>query len=307
MKLKWKILVIITLAVVAISGGIFMFLYREIDEDKHYSLEGIDEIQATVSSAPVHIVRTEPGNEVRFHFYGKSLQEINLVSEIRNKTLIVEPRRKYFFFGTAEITHLDIYVPGEYGRKLFLKTTSGSVKLDSFSLMDFTLNTSSGDLETETIEVGKITVNTTSGRINLKKLGANELEIKGTSSLISVGECVVKEARIKTTSGKVTLENSIGNLNVQSTSGRILVTCCEFQDRNIVFKTTSGSVTLGLPRIAEFSIEAKTASGKFQSDFPISLSQNVDERTITGQIGMAKNKISVQTTSGQVKVYKNNK
>jgi len=296
----------IVIGVVTIMGILgTKLLFREINEDKYFSMEEIDEIQVTMSSTQIHIIRTETDNEVRFHYYGKALQEIKLVSEISNKTLKIE--RKSFLFGAGEFTCLDIYLPGECKQKISIKTSSGAVKMDSFNLAGFTLNTTSGGLEAEGINAGKITLYTTSGKLNIKKLYANELEIKGTSSSVNIEECIVKEARIKTTSGKVILENSNGNFDVQGTSGSVLITCKEFEDRNIVLKTTSGGVTLRLPETAEFLIEAKMTSGKFQSDFPIDMTGNTDKRNITGHIGTASNKVSIQTTSGKIKLLKNDR
>jgi lia operon protein LiaG len=310
MQLKWKIIIIMIGAAaimgILLSMGIKSW-FREIDEEKHFGLDGIDEIQVTMSSTPIHIIRTETGSAIRFHYYGKSLQEMKLASEISNKTLSVKAKRKYVFLGTLEDTCLDIFLPGEYQRNILIKTSSGAVKMDSFSLADFNLNTSSGELEAESINAAKTTLDTASGNLKIKKLGTNELEIKGTSSSINIGECTVREARIKVTSGNVILENSRGNLNIQGTSGSVSVICSEFEDRNIAVKTTSGGVTLGLPGTAQFVIEAKKTSGKFQSDFPIAVAGNADERHISGQIGTASNKVSLQTTSGEIKILKNDR
>jgi lia operon protein LiaG len=298
---------IIAIGGAAILGVIFimgMKMFKEINEEQQFSLEGIDEIQVTMSSTPIHIIRTETGNQVRFHYYGKALQEITLDSEISNKTLSVNSKRKYVLFGTGEVTLLDVYLPGKYTQNIAIKTSSGVVMMDSFIFADFTLHTSSGGLEVESLQAGKTSLSTTSGKLNIKKLRSDELEIKGTSSSINIGECMVQEAKIKVTSGNITVENSVGNFDVQSTSGRVLLTCLEFVDRNIVIETTSGSITLGLPGIAEFLIEAEMTSGKFQSDFPIDSAGNPDKRKVSAQIGTASNKVSIHTKSGQIKVLK---
>ena len=280
------------------------FLFREIDQEKHFGLEEINEIQVTMSSAPIHIIRTDTGNSVGFHYYGRALQEIELVSEISNKKLMVSAKRKYLLLGTAEDICLDIYIPGEYQRNISIKTSSGAVKMDPLDLLDFTLNTSSGGLEAEKLAAEKITLNTTSGKLNIKNLSANELEIKGSSSSIHIAECNVKEARIKTTSGKVILENSSGNLDVQDTSGDVLVACKRFADQNINIATTSGNVKLELPDSAEFILKAGNTSGNIQSDFQVNAAGSVSPHKIEGQSGAKSNKVTIQAKSGSIQILK---
>jgi lia operon protein LiaG len=292
MKFRIKVIIIV-IGVAAIMAIVLSMgaksLFREIDEEQLFGMEVINEIQVTMSSTPIHIIRTETGNELKFHYYGKSLQEIKLVSEIKGKTLLVSAKRKYVFLGTCEVTCLDIYVPAEYNRKISTRTSSGAVRIDTIDLAEFTLNTSSGGLEAERISAGKISLNTTSGKLNIKELCANELKIKGTSSSINIGESTVEDAGIKTTSGSV------------------FITCKEFEGQNVSVETTSGNITLGLPGTAEFLIDAAMTSGKFQSDFPVDMAGNTDKRKITGRTGTENNKVSLQTTSGNIKILKNDR
>jgi lia operon protein LiaG len=305
-KLKTKIIIAIgVLAILGIlSGTGAKYMYREISDEKTIDLKKIDDIQVNMTGAAVHLIRTETGDEARFHYYGKSLQEITLVPEINDKTLLINARRKYIFLGTCENMRLDIFLPGAYQQNLSIKTSSGAVKTDAFDLAEFTLNTTSGGLESEGINAGKINLYTTSGNLNIRKMRANELEIKGTSSSVGIGECRVKEAKVKVTSGSVKLEKSQGDLDIRGTSGNVMITCREFQDRNIAIETTSGGVTLRLPPTAGFFIDAQMTSGKLQSDFPIDNTGNTFDRKVSGQTGSS-NKISIQTKSGQIKILKN--
>jgi len=305
MKSKVILVSIAALAVLAaltVTG--VKIMYREISDEKSFSLEGVNEIHITAVSTAVHLVRTETGNEARFHFHGKSLQEIRLVSEIRDKTLSVKPERKYFLLGTAENTHLDVYLPAGYKQKISLKTSSGAVLVDSFELEGFTLRTTSGGLEADTINARIIDLSTSSGKLKVKKLYGHELEIKGTSSAINIGESSVDEARVRNTSGGIILANHSGNLDIQSTSANVQVNCRGFNNRIIAAETTSGSITLGLPEDAGFLIEARTTSGQIHSDF--ALDTEVSDRTkISGRTGTAENRISIHSKSGQIKVVKN--
>ncbi|MBN1191178.1 MAG: DUF4097 family beta strand repeat protein [Dehalococcoidales bacterium] len=306
MKIKIIIAAIVVIAIMGISLSIgAKFMFREIGEEKYLGLEDIDEIKVMMSANHVHVIRTKTGGEARFHYYGKSLQEINLVSEISNKTITVSARRKYIFLGTCEDMRLDIYLPGEYRQKISVSTSSGKVTMDAFDLAGLTLNTSSGGMEAENINAENIALNTTSGKVNIGNLSAKKLEIKATSASINIGKCTVSQAEIMITSGDVTMENSSGNLAIKGTSGNVSINCREFSNRDIVIETTSGNITLGLPGTAEFLIDARTASGKFQSDFPIDKSGKPDKRVITGQTDRPKNKLTLHTQSGGIKIVNN--
>jgi lia operon protein LiaG len=283
-----KRILIIGLGVLAIAGiilGIGVKQMREISDEKSLNIQGIDEILVTMTSAQVHLIREETGYEVRFHYYGISLQEIKLVAENSNQTLSVSAKRKYAFLGTVGDTRLDIFLPANYQQKMRIKTSSGKVIVDSLDLAEFTLTTSSGGLEAENINAGRVTLNASSGKLSIRRLSADELELKGTSSSVNIGECIVKGTRIKTTSGSVA------------------VTYREFENQNVAIDTTSGSVTLGLPDTAGFSIDAKMTPGKFRSDFQFGSGTSTASK-ISGQTGTPDSTISVHAAGGQIEIVK---
>ncbi|MHB8062667.1 MAG: DUF4097 family beta strand repeat-containing protein [Ruminiclostridium sp.] len=303
-RFEMKVLLIV-IGVIAIMSilGLGSLSWREINEEKSFALEEINEIQVTMSNTPVHIIRTEASEEVKFRLYGKSMQQIKLEAKINNKTVVVETKRKHEL-PIPEDMFLDIYIPKEYGKNLSIKISSGIVKLDSLDLASFTLNTSSGGMEAEQLNAQEISINTTSGKLNIKKLAAKELEIKGSSSAVNIDECIVDEGTIESSSGSITFKNSSGNFNFKGTAGNISVAYKEFEDQNINIKTTAGNVTLELPSTAEFLLDAKTTSGKFQSDFPVKTMGNADKRKIESQIGTKNNKVFLQTSSGSIKLLK---
>ncbi|MCO1603790.1 DUF4097 family beta strand repeat-containing protein [Desulfosporosinus nitroreducens] len=304
MKIKFnkKVLIIVigVIVIMSLLGLGVLSSYREIKEEKCFTMEEINEIQVTMSSAPVHIIRTKASKEVKVQLHGKAKQEIKLAAEIDNKTVVVGAKRKYEL-PIPEDLFLDIYIPEEYGGNLSIKTSAGIVKLDSFNLASFILNTSSGGLEAEQLNAEKVSINTSSGKLKIKRLDVAELKIKGSSSEINIDECITKEARMEISSGSVTLKNSSGNFDLKGTAGDVLIAHKEFENQNINIETTAGNVTLELPETAEFLVEAKTSSGKFQSDFPIN---TTDKKDIKGQIGTKDNKISLKTSSGSINILK---
>ena len=130
-------------------------MYREYSDEKVIDIKDIQEIQVNMAGSDVRLVQAETGSEARFHYYGKSLQEISLSVAAGNGTLTIGPKRKFAFLGTAENTKLDVHLPAAYRQKLSIKTSSGKVTTDALDLAGFTLNTSSGGLEAQRITAGK--------------------------------------------------------------------------------------------------------------------------------------------------------
>lgn len=289
MKKKLITILVVVAAIAGILTAMGVKMFREINDEKQFSLAGIDTIKVTMSSTVINIIRTETANEVRCHYYGKSIQEVKLVFETSNKTLSIRTERKYAFLGTAESTSLDIHIPEAYQRNIEIITSSGPVNLDSLSLAGCMLRTTSGGIEVQSLKAGKTILNTNSGKIKIRSIGSDELEIKGTSSSIDIGECTVGKARIKTTSGSVSM------------------TFPKLENANINIENMSGGITLRLPVTAEFLLKAGNASGKILCDFQVNSANNTGLHSLEGQVGTKSNNVSLQTTSGDIRVLKNDR
>ena len=124
-------------------------------------------------------------------------------------------------------------------------------------------------MEAKKLTTEKTTINTTSGNLNINESDSKELLIKGSSS-------------------------------------DVMITNREFNNQDINIKTTSGKITLELPGTTEFSYKIVTTSGKIKSDFPIYMSENTGKRNLEGRIGNRANKVSLQASSGNITIIKNN-
>ncbi|EPY2271861.1 DUF4097 family beta strand repeat-containing protein [Clostridium sporogenes] len=314
MQIKFKILlpiVIIAIGVivtVSILGFKVFSSFREIDEKKALVVKEINEIQVNMVREHVHILRTDTSNEVRFHYYGKSKQELKLVTEMNNKTIVVEAKCEdnplpRYYDPTPEDMYLDIYIPENYRESISIHLTTGAVQIDSLEVASFTLDTTTGGLKADQINAAKISIKTTTGSIAINKTDANNLDIKGTSSAVNIGECIVESAKIETTSGGIDLKNCSGSFNIKANSGKVQVSYKEFVDHNISIATSSGSLALLLPDTAEFLLEANTLSGRLKSDFTLS---TIENKKMAGQIGIKNNKVVLKSSSGNISLLKNN-
>ncbi|MCY6957649.1 DUF4097 family beta strand repeat-containing protein [Clostridium brassicae] len=299
-----KKIIIIVIGVIVIMSALGLGrlnMMREINEEESVSMNEINSIQVDMTSVDVHFIRNETSNEVKADFHGKAMQEIKLISKTDNKTLFLTVQRKYENLPLYEDVVLDVYIPKAYTKNLLIKMLSGAVKMDSFNLANFALDTSSGKLEAEKVNAKEISITSSSGGINIKSIDTENFKMVGKSSTINIDEYTAKKAEIETSSGSINLKNSIGDFNLKSNSGKVLVDYKNFEDHNVNIETSSGSVTLELPDTAEFLIEAKTSSGNFKSDFPIKIT---DKKDINGQIGTKNNKVMLKTSSGSIKILK---
>lgn len=296
---KLIIAVIVVIIGALCLGGIIKM--REINEEKSVSMDGLNSIQVDLTSIGVHFISNKTNNEIKVSFHGKAMQEIKLISKTDNNTLFLTVQRKHENLPLYEDVVLDVYIPETYTKNLSIKILSGAVKMDSLKLENFTLDTSSGKLEADKINANEITITSSSGSIRIKSADTKELKMIGKSSSISIEECIAKKAEMETYSGNITLKNSVGNFNLKSNSGKVLVDYKDYEDQNVNIETSSGSITLGLPAAAEFLLKAKTASGSFKSEFPIEIT---DKKNVKGQIGTKRNEIMFQTSSGSMNILK---
>lgn len=288
--------------------GLFSF-YRQIDDRRSVSLEGIDEIQVNMLNEQVHIFQTGTGDDIELHYYGKSRENIKLHINRNDNRMVVEAKDGSYlfsrgFFKTSEELYLDIYLPETFSDNLSIDTSSGSVMADPIHLTSFILNISSGKLEAEEMITEKIFIKTSSGKVHIKKIETDDLEVVSSSSSIDIKECNAKSGTLKTSSGSITLDESVGSFKVKTSSGRVAISYKEFEDQELFIETSSGKISLELPISAEFMVEARLNSGKFKTDFSMDTAGDSGEKVIKGQVGTKDNPIILKTSSGNINLMK---
>jgi len=273
---------------------------KDINEEKTFITEEINNIQINLNTETLRILRTEESNEAKLHLYGKATKEIKLASELNDKTMTVSLKQAK---GGLNV-FLDVYIPKNYDENISAKLSSGAIKVHSVDLAKFAVNTSSGKTEVENLNAGKININTFTGEVIIKKVSAREVEIKGKSSAIYFEECVVNNAKAHNSSGKITLTNNSGNFDLKGKSGKVMASYNDFENQNLNVQTDTGGIIMELPGTAEFFISAKTNTGKIKSDFSINPGGYMDKKMIEGQIGDENNKVSLKSWSGSIKIIK---
>jgi hypothetical protein len=174
------------------------------------------------------------------------------------------PSAIVFDFINAATLKLDVYVPQEFSGVISAETISGSFKIGKFSLENFEFKTMSGTIEASSLSASDIKINSTSGKVVLR-------DAEGSIDVNNISGSV-----------ELVLRSIAGGLNI---------------------KTISGRVTVTLPGKSEFNFELGSISGSIENEFGAQI-KFADGRNIEGTVGTSVNKLTINTTSGKIKIKK---
>lgn len=129
---------------------------------------------------------------------------------------------------------------------------------------------------------------------------AEEVEVDSTPGDIFLDLRTVENLDVGTISGKVQIAAvKSAQTELESASGAIALHLKEVSG-SCKIGSVSGAVTLLLPEDAQFATEFKTVSGSFDSEIELRKEGN------TYLTGNGQNSFQISTTSGSLKIYKEN-
>jgi len=158
---------------------------------------------------------------------------------------------------------------GSFGSKEFRLTTMDLQK-------DVNVHSVSGEIFSEGISCENGIFGSTSGDIELKNFKAETAKFESVSGEITVDSGDMKKVTVGTVSGDVRLYkvSSLQNININTTSGEVVITGLDLSKYKIIFSSVSGSLSAG-------------DLGKIKS---------------RGEIGSGEYTISIRTVSGDAKI-----
>lgn len=244
--------------------GLSNMVNTTIDEEKLAKIDGIDNI--AISSSFVSIkVTPEDRDDVRVKYYGKMTSNVipTLKIEKRSKTLNIklETKKTNNYSVTNSDVVLEVFVPKSYNKDYKISSSSGSVSMKNLVGYNFNASTSSGSMKLENIKA------------NLLNLSAS--------------------------SGSIKIEDSVGEIQVSTSSGSISLDI-EETNNDINVSTSSGSVSIGLPNNPSYEIKGSSSSGRYTPSKNMLVEQN-EKGNFKAAIGTGKNSIKISTSSGSVK------
>ncbi len=259
--------------------------YNDLDQEKIEKIDTISQISAETSSCDVNII-PEDREDIKAHFYGNATSTFKpeLETKINGKELLIFIKRPKSYSIFNSDLKLDIFVPENYKENIKIDSSSGSINIQN----ELTLN--------------NLFIDVSSGDASLKDLNIKNLKYDSSSGSL-IGENIVTDSTVlDVSSGTIELNDFTGDLKGDSSSGTIKVNYNVF-DNNIDLDTSSGTVNIGLPDDAKFYLDAECSSGEIECDFPIVVRGKQEDNTLRGTVGNDKNKIKIDTSSGDINIY----
>ena len=183
---------------------------------------------------------------------------------------------------------------------LFLRTTSGAVRLAKLDTRDIVVRTSSGRVQSTDIRATSLSMDTTSGDIVLGSVTGDSAELDSSSGDVRGSGFHVDSLVVDTTSGNVEFEGlAAPRIRVDTSSGDVdLELASDVQ--HLWIDTTSGDVDLRLPEGVGAMVDIDTTSGEVELAVP--LAETTTRRNdVRGKLGDGRGRIDIDTSSGSVR------
>ena len=183
---------------------------------------------------------------------------------------------------------------------LFLRTTSGAVRLAKLDTRDIVVRTSSGRVQGTDIRATSLSMDTTSGDIVLGSVTGDSAELDSSSGDVRGSGFHVDSLVVDTTSGNVEFEGlAAPRIRVDTSSGDVdLELASDVQ--HLWIDTTSGGVDLRLPEGVGAMVDIDTTSGEVELAVP--LAETTTRRNdVRGKLGDGRGRIDIDTSSGSVR------
>ena len=313
----------------------------ELVQEKEFPVEELDKLDICYdrSSNDVTIYESDGSTVIVREFANFEAKDSELAEiKLSGSTLSVKgPKRVNNMINVNRYMYTEIWLPAGYEGEISVKTVSGEIVMDrELSLQQkLRLSSTSGDITTKNVAAEQVMIASTSGEVRTGELTAKEIEIstisgdirldKATGRLLATstsGEVTVSDGSgerkvsttsgdirisgsrfsVSSTSGEVTLEGQSGFGTVGTTSGDTRLSVAQLTG-DLDINTSSGEVTLQLSRDESLQFKANTGSGTISTFFDDVLSFSKKGDRAEGSIGNdSKNKVTVTTTSGDIRV-----
>jgi lia operon protein LiaG len=279
----------------------------DINVEETFVMEGLNSISISTVSENVNIIPSQTG-EIKVHFYGNTSHKKaapQLEAFVSGNILTVRLKHTTsLIFGLRQNFKLDVYIPDSYSAGINIDTVSADVNTCRLKINDFSCSTVSGNFNTEGIDAAAdIVLGTTSGDFKLEASSDN-FTFESVSGDLECISLITDSTILESTSGSVKIDSFSGDLRHSSISGNLVLNYTQFAG-NILSSAVSGNITLKLPASSEFFLDYSSTSGSVNNEFPITVTGQAKDNKLRGTVGNDKNKITVETVSGDLTIKRN--
>jgi DUF4097 and DUF4098 domain-containing protein YvlB len=109
--------------------------------------------------------------------------------------------------------------------------------------------------------------------------------------------------RIVTRSKDIDLSQIAGDAHVENNNGDVSLTTA-LPLGNIQISNRTGNISITLPENAAFSINASNADGDLHTDFPLTMTNSGDRKSVQGQVGNGGPNLELTTEHGDLQIRK---
>jgi DUF4097 and DUF4098 domain-containing protein YvlB len=281
-RLKKTIIIIASVMVLAFAiSGIVLYATggisavaataSQIQTSRVFESSKINKVVINTVNTNINLIPASD-NKISIDFYGnitsniaKGLPELSAYEKDGTLNIsVIYPRTIIIGLINLSSLYLDIYVPDNYPGEINIETVSGGTEVKDFSTGGFYYKSISGEFSAKGFYAENMQLESTSGRINL--------------------------------------EDSWGRVNASSVSGAIDLKITELAN-DINIKTVSGAVKVKIPAASQFNFDIGSISGEIYNDFSARIN-HADGRNFEGSVGQGASKLTISTTSGNIKIMK---
>lgn len=238
--LKKLIIAALLLIIIGVGGSLIFYSSSnnsiEIKESQSIDYKNIDTIQINTVSTNIEVIASKEANEAIIELTGKTKEDNNpkLSVEVDGPELLIDiqevTENKWFNvspnFAPPTLT-LKLYIPEKLVDKIIYNGIAANLFLDNVLANSLILSSTSGDIDGEKLQFKKANIKTVSGDIELEE---------------TTGELI-----INTESGDIylTVSELIQPIHINSKSGDVdIVTSKEPKDINFKVHSVSGDISI---------------------------------------------------------------
>lgn len=199
-------------------------------------------------------------------------------------------------------------------------TNSGKIRLANVEASQaVTLETQFGDVEFEEGRGADLTASSNSGKVTLEAIALQgALSAKSEFGDIEVQQVEATSYDLETNSGDIRLRGAQASIKAVTQFGRITIS--EATEANLNLRTNSGSIEfsgslgdgphtlnaefgdvhLRLPQGVQLDFDLKSEFGRIKSDFPVTLSGEIQEKHWVGVINGGGASLQIKVNSGNI-------
>lgn len=263
----------------------------EINQHRSFPAASVDSVTIGAVSEAIRISEASDG-QFGVHFTGTAITADEsavpeLEAGVQRRSLAVRVHHKPTAVAGLHLSDLvlEVVIPAGYSGGLSVESISGSIDVVPHTYRSFAARTTSGAIYLNTARATSVSARSVSGSVTARKIAADRVFVE-------------------TTSGRIEIETSAPSLELRSVSGSVRASSST-SPAMINVDSTSGSVMLRLPADSRFRLDARSTSGSIRCDFPISTPETArpGHHRISGWSGSpSSGDVRIRTTSGSIAI-----